>query len=318
MMNCFTKIFTSQRTDNRVRGVRGWVLASAGLLGALLVSPAANHSAYAQDAGDKVVATINGEAITESELALALNDFGQNLSQYPEEQRRTILIDVFINLRLLAAEAEKSGMATTADFERRMAYLRSRTLRDAYFEKMIEGAVTEEELRSTYDAQIVNVERPEEIRARHILVDTEEEAKAIVEQLNGGADFAELAKEKSTGPSAPSGGDLRYFVRGAMVPAFDEAVFALEVGQISAPVQTQFGWHVIKLEEKRTQPAPEYAELESQLREFVIRNRFGEIVTRLKEAAEIEIMQDPAAASEDENAGGNDNPADSSNSESTQ
>ncbi len=307
----FARKDTKFRSLARLTGLRRlpiiWASASTLLLAAILIPVQPARIATAQEASDKVVAIVNGSDITEAEVALALDDFGENLAQYPEDQRRIILVDVLINLHLLAGEAEKEGMDSTPEFERRMAYVRSRTLRDAYFEQKIDTEITNETIQAAYEEQIANIERPEEIHARHILLDTEEEAVAIVEQLNGGADFAELAAEKSTGPSAPNGGDLGFFEKGMMVPAFAEAAFALEIGQISAPVQTQFGWHVIKVEEKRTQPAPQLTEVEDQLREYLIRNRFAEIIEQLKENATIEIVGRPAPDAGDSDAGENEN-----------
>ncbi|MBZ0217815.1 MAG: hypothetical protein K8F25_14755, partial [Fimbriimonadaceae bacterium] len=164
------------RLTSRCGAFRRWILASAGLL-AVVLSPALSVPlAHAQDGQEKIVATVNGKAITEADLQVARNDFGENLAQYPEDQRRTILIDVLINLQLLAGEAEKTGMAATPEFERRMAYVRARTLRDTYFEQEIEEGISDEVLRTAYDEQIGSIEQPEEVRARHILVDTEDEA----------------------------------------------------------------------------------------------------------------------------------------------
>lgn len=317
MTICSNENNYSRRAINCRRGFRHWASLSAGLLAILLSSAMPAPSARAQEASETVVATVNGKTITEADLEIARNDFGENLAQYPEDQRRNILIDVLVNLQLLAAEAEKTGLASTPAFERRLAYVRARTLRDSYFETEIEGDITDETMRAAYDEQIGSIEQPEEVSARHILVDTEEDAKAVVEALNDGADFATLATEKSTGPSAQNGGDLGFFEKGMMVPAFAEAAFALDVGSISAPVQTQFGWHVIKVEEKRTKPAPAFEEIESQLREFLIRNKFAEVITKLKEGATIDIVADPdmiegaAPANEDADPGAAPEEADS-------
>jgi peptidyl-prolyl cis-trans isomerase C len=135
----------------------------------------------------------------------------------------------------------------------------------------------------------------EEVRARHILVETEDEAKAISQQIKGGADFAELAKEKSKDPgSAKEGGDLGYFAKGSMVPEFAEVAFKMYPGQVSNPVKTQFGWHIIKLEDKRSRQVPDFDQVRNQIEAFVARRSQSEFVTQLRETAKIERLEKPA------------------------
>jgi peptidyl-prolyl cis-trans isomerase C len=188
-------------------------------------------------------------------------------------------------------------MADTPLFQQRLDYLEERALRRAYFAESIANAVTEEAVRADYDAFVADFEPQEEIRASHILVESEEEARQVKTDLEGGADFATLAKERSIDPGAANGGDLGFFSRGMMVAPFEEAAYALtEVGQISEPVQSQFGWHVIKLEEKRQSEAPAFEQVAGQLQQQLLMTTFDETVARLMEGVEIDIPDAALAA----------------------
>ncbi len=156
------------------------------------------------------------------------------------------------------------------------------------------AALTEEALQQTYDDAVKSMNGQEEARARHILVENEDEAKAIVDQLKGGADFAALAKEKSKDPGAADGGDLGYFTKDQMVPQFSEVAFKMYPGQLSNPVKTQFGWHVIKLEDKRTKQAPEFDKVKDQLEAYVARKAQTEYIAKLRQSAKIERLDKPA------------------------
>lgn len=258
-----------------------------------LSAPLAQAQAQAQ-AQDAVVATMNGEPITESDLAIALTDLNEQFGQLPQEQRRAAALSAVIEIRLLAAEAEKAGLADGDEFSRRMALLRQRALHSAYIDEEIAGTVTDEAVRARYDEQIAATTPAEELRARHILVETEDEAKAIIADLEAGGDFEAIAKEKSKDGAAANGGDLGYFTAGRMVPEFETAAFALEVGAHSKePVQTQFGWHVIKVEDKREQQPPAFEQVAPQFRSLLLREAYFNKVTELREAAAVEIS-DPA------------------------
>ncbi len=182
-------------------------------------------------------------------------------------------------------------MAESDVFARRKAYLEDRALRRAYLEEVVAESITDAEVQAEYDTIFKDFAGQEELRARHILVETEDEAKALVEELNGGADFVETAKAKSTGPSGAQGGDLGYFKEGDMVPEFYEAANALEVGAISRPVQSQFGWHVIKLEDRKASAPPALAQVEPQVRQRVLAQKFEEIVAENKEKITVEIVE---------------------------
>ena len=255
----------------------------------LMLTPVAN----AQDNGTKVLAKVNGVEITERELAFAETDLAQQFAQAPEGQRRAMVLNALIDIKLLAASAEAEGLDKEKNFQARMAFLRSRALHNSYFQQKALSNITDEELKSRYEKEIAAVPPSEEVRARHILVEKEEDAKAIIKQLDEGADFETLAKEKSTGPSGPNGGDLGYFGKGQMVPEFEVAVFALETGKHTAkPVKTQFGWHVIKKEDARTSQPPAFEQIEGQIRQLLAREKYIALTTEARNAQPIEILDE--------------------------
>lgn len=248
----------------------------------------AGSLAIAQD--DDVVATVNGHQITEAELQVAMADLGQQFAQLPAEQRRAAVLTAIIEIRLVSAQAEELGLGDSEEFRQRMEFLRNRALHSAYIESEISTRVTDEVLRERYESEIADIEMGEEIRARHIIVETQEEAAGIIAQLDEGGDFEELAQEHSQDGAAAQGGDLGYFTQGQMVPEFEEAAFAMEVSAHSSePVETQFGWHVIKLEDRRDQSPPEFDEVSNELRQIMLSEVYMEQVEGLREAAEIEI-----------------------------
>jgi len=251
-------------------------------------------SAAAMTQEDTVVATINGEAVTEADIAIAMADLDQQFAQLPQDQRRAAALSAIIEIRLMSAEAEKSGLADSDDFQRRMKLLRERALHSAYIDQQIASAVTDEAVRARYDKQISETPPANEVHARHIIVETEEEAAAVIAELDAGGDFIEIAKEKSKDGAAAQGGDLGYFSAGQMVPEFEQAAFAMNVGEHSKePVQTQFGWHVIKVEDKRAQQPPAFEQVQNQFRSLLLREAYFNKVTELREGATIEIG-DPA------------------------
>ena len=243
---------------------------------------------------DTVVATVNGRAITEGDVALALTP-PQPGEQLTPEQRRARALSAIIDVRSVVAKAEEAGL-DDADLQRRVAFLRDRELQNSYLSQTIEPSITEALLRERYDREVGSVPPVEEVRARHILLETEEDARAVIEELQAGADFAELARARSTGPSAATGGDLGYFGPGRMVPAFDEAARALPVGEFTTdPVQTQFGFHVILVEDKRPVEPPTFEQVREQVREVVTRERYIETLREARSAAEI-VIEDEALA----------------------
>src|SRR5262245_4728409 len=253
-------------------------------------------------ADDPVVARVNGTEIKQSDLDFAASDLGPRLTNFSAEDRKKVLLQYLIETELIAAAAQTDHLEKSETFPGRLKYYERRALRDAYFDLKIYQAVTDAEARKIYDEKIGQVKPEQEIHARHILVETEAEAKEIAERLKKGEDFAALAKEKSKDPGA-EGGDLGFFTRGQMVKPFEEAAFALDVGQISDPVQTPFGWHIIKVEEKRDQPLPSFDQVKDGIISQLVQIKAQEVVSSLRKAATVEVV-DPTLkkAMEDEQA----------------
>jgi peptidyl-prolyl cis-trans isomerase C len=233
---------------------------------------------------------VNGSDITEAELGFAEAEVGSEIAGLPAEARRRVLVEYLVEAHLFAEAAGKNQLGSGKEFEERLAYYKLRALRDTFYEKKVRDAVTEVQAKKAYDEQIAKIVPEPEVRARHILVKTEQEAKDLVKQLKGGADFIELAKKSSDGPSAQTGGDLGYFARGQMVKPFEDAAFTLKAGEISAPVQTEFGWHVIKVEDKRNRPVPAFDEVKDQLVASLVQNQLKTVVQGLRGTAKVEIV----------------------------
>ena len=259
--------------------------------------PAARKN-FASEAGatgsDPVVARVNGVDIKQSDLTLAEEDVGADIQGTSAEAKREQLIAYLADIIMVTQAADKKSLGDNPDFKRRLAFLRNKLLMGFGLQEESKAALTEEALQQTYNDAIKSMNGQEEVRARHILVENEDEAKAIVDQLKGGADFAALAKEKSKDPGAADGGDLGYFTKDQMVPQFSEVAFKMYPGQLSNPVKSQFGWHVIKLEDKRTKQPPEFDKVKDQIETFVARKAQTEYIAKLRQSAKIERLDKPA------------------------
>lgn len=258
----------------------------------LLAMTLGSASLSAAEPGD-VVAKVGDADITEADIAFAAQDLGQQLQQFPPDQWRALLLDVVVDMELIAQAAREDGIDQDPDFKKQLEFLELQALRNAYISQKIDGAITDDVLNSAYEEEFKDYEGPEEVNARHILVNEKAEAEDLIKALDGGADFVELAKENSTGPSGPNGGDLGYFGKGQMVKPFEEAVFELEPGAYTKePVQTQFGWHVIKLEDKRRQEKPAFEAVAGELRQRLIREQYEAKMAELKDGTAVEILDD--------------------------
>lgn len=240
----------------------------------------------------KILATVNGAEITEKDVEIARSEIGEQLSNIPAAQQKRELVLYLIENQLLASAAEKENMHEGPEADARLKYYRRRALHDAYYHKNIRLAVDETAMRKVYDEEVAKLEPQEEFRARHILVKTQEDAFEVIERLNRGGDFADLAKELSTGPSGPQGGDLGYSAKGRMVPEFEKAALALKKGEVSEPVKTQFGWHVIKLEDKRMKEPPSFNDVKGSMKSGMIRQKAIEVITGLRKDAKIDILDE--------------------------
>lgn len=250
--------------------------------------------ALAQDAKDPVIAKIDGTVVTKADLDLAIGNLDPQLAQLPEEQKKLAALSTIIDAKVIAEKARAEKLDQSDDFKARLEFILDRELHNTYFKKHVVDAVTDADVQARYDKEIKALPPVEEIRARHILVKTEDEAKTVIKELGEGKDFAELAKAKSTDPNKSDGGDLGFFKKGMMVPEFETAAFAMNKGDVSkVPVKTQFGFHVIKLEDKRVAPPPAFDQVKDQVRQVVFRDKYMEMLKASKDAAKIEI-DDPA------------------------
>ena len=247
-------------------------------------------------AEDKVVAKVDGKPITETDVRIAEDDLAGSLPNLEGPARQRYVIDYLIDLKLLSAEGEKAKIAEGDEFARRMVYARDRIL----MEKLLNGvggkAASPEAMKAFYDEQVKALPKEYEVRARHILVDTEEAAKAALARIKGGEDFAKVASELSKDPgSGKEGGDLGYFTRDRMVPEFAEAAFKTEPGQISEIVKSQFGYHIIKVEDRREKKPPSFDQVKDQIAKYMAQKAQEDEVTKLRTAAKIERIDPPPA-----------------------
>ena len=239
-------------------------------------------------AKDRVVATVDGEKIMLSALQQLYADLPERFRRVPFERLYDPLLDQVIRIRLGAAKARAAGLDRTEAFRRKLRTFADRMLQQAYLEAHIDRTVTAEQLRKAYRDFVAGYRGAEEVRARHILVKTRKAALAVVEALDKGANFAELARKRSTGPSGARGGDLGWFDRTRMVKPFAEAAFALKKGAFTAePVKTQFGWHIILLEDRRRQPPPPFEAKRAGLKTELGRGVAEAEIERLRSTAKI-------------------------------
>ena len=259
------------------------VLVLAG--GLVIAAPVPN--AFSQER--ILVAKLNGEDIYLDEVLRLVEKLPEEIRQQPLETYFDRLIDDIVDSRLAAAAGNEAGLTNDERVIEQMSIAAQRVLAEAWINSELRKSITDEAVQQAYDIFVADEQSRHEVRARHILVKEKAEAEAVIAELLGGEDFAELAKKRSTGPSGPNGGDLGYFPRGAMVPAFENAAFALEAGSFTqTPVQTQFGWHIILVEEKRIAEAPTIEELAPQLRQNLISQNLGRLLDSLRTNARIE------------------------------
>ncbi len=272
-------------------GPRPGLVAVAGCLAVLLL---AGLPLRAEEA-NPVLAKVNGADIRQSDLALAEEELGPSLAQMDPATKKENVLAFLIDMKIVAKAAEDKKVENNEDFKKRLAFTRNRLLMDSLLAAEGKAATTDEAMKKVYEEASKQIAGEQEVHARHILVPTEEEAKAVAEELKKGADFAELAKKKSKDPGASDGGDLGFFTKDQMVPEFSAVAFALEPNKISDPVKSQFGWHIIKVEEKRNRQAPEFEQVKAQIETYVTRKAQAEYVAKLREAAKIERMDKPDA-----------------------
>lgn len=262
---------------------------------ALALAIAASPAAWGQPSGpaaapaDPVVARVDGQPILLSDLAAAAEELPEELRSLSPQLLYPLLLEQLITGRAVTAQARRAGLDRDAAVRARIRRAEDQELQQAWLSREIASRVTEEAVRARYEQEVANRPAEEEVRARHILLRTESEARAVLAELRAGADFAAVAQQRSIGPGAREGGDLGFFRRGDMVPEFAEAAFALQPGQISSePVRSPFGWHIIKVEERRRVAPPPFAEVAQALREQLIEAEVQAAVARARAGVQIE------------------------------
>jgi peptidyl-prolyl cis-trans isomerase C len=247
-------------------------------------------------ADDKVLAKVNGSEIRQSDVTMAEEELAPSLAQMDPATKAENVLSFLIDLKIVSKAAEDKKIADSDDFKKRMAFTRNRLLMDSLLAQEGKSATTDAAMKKVYEDASKQISGEQEVHARHILVETEDEAKAVKAELDKGADFAELAKKKSKDPGASDGGDLGFFTKEQMVPEFSDVAFKLDPGKISDPVKSQFGWHIIKVEEKRNRKAPDFEQVKAQIETYVTRKAQADYVGKLREAAKVERMDQPANA----------------------
>ncbi|MGZ5914917.1 MAG: peptidylprolyl isomerase [Hyphomicrobium sp.] len=271
--------------------LKGRVLLAAAVVAAISAGGFLRFAAAEDKPGDTVVATVNGQPITESDLRFAENELGGEIANLPPEVKRRALAEYLIDNELFAKAAEEAKIAATPEYEQQMRYLKRRVLRELYFDKTLKGKIGEDEAKKIYTEKIAQLKPEEEIEARHILVDSEEKAKELHAKIVAGADFAQLAKENSTDTgSKDQGGVLGYFGHGQMVPEFEAAAFKLEKGQVSEPVHTNFGWHIIKVDDRRKKEPPSFAAVKDTILNSLVVRKAQDTATELRSKAQVEYV----------------------------
>lgn len=243
-----------------------------------------------------VLARVDGHEIRWTDVVASARDL-------PEEYRTKLeavfpaLLERLIDVRLIIAAGREAGLEKDEKVRRQVTEFEDRAISEAFIKQAVSDQATDAMFRARYDAYVARLNANAEVRARHILLDSEAVARDVIAVLNAGADFVKLARTRSLGPSAEQGGDLDYFTRDNMTPAFAEAAFSLEAGQYSqAPVQTEFGWHVIKVEDRRSEEPVSFFRMRDQLREGINRELMDKLLSDLRAKADIELFPEAAAS----------------------
>ncbi len=256
---------------------------------ALLFAFAFTTTAVAQSLADGgVAATVNGEKISHADVRAIYDNLPARTRSKSLESLFDQIVDQLVERQVVAQAAVQAGYGDNAEVRRRVALATQDVLRQVYLKERSRQAITESGLREAYQDMKADRAGEREVHARHILLESREDALAVLVELRNGADFEALARTRSTGPSGPDGGDLGYFTYEQMVPPFSQAAFALKVGAVTPlPVETRFGWHVIRVDDRRPVPAPAFAAVREELRAQEAGLAVAEITNKLRRAARI-------------------------------
>ncbi|HYC03887.1 MAG TPA: peptidylprolyl isomerase [Azospirillaceae bacterium] len=275
----------------RVAALSAVLASSAATVALAQTTPAPAAPAAKTAEPDPVVARVNGKEVRRTEFLAALEQLPPQVQQMPLQQIYQPLLEQIVNSKLVADAAYKAKLQDSKEVKAKVKQAEERFVQEAYLVKQIDSKITEAGMRKKYDEWVKANPPQDEVRARHILTKTKEEADAVIKQLAGGADFAKLAAEQKIDTAAASQqGDLGYFVADEMVEPFSKAAFAMKAGEVSkAPVETQFGFHVIKVEDKRKRTPPTFEQAAPQIREAMAQEIAGTIVEDLRKTAKIEV-----------------------------
>ncbi|MDH3240193.1 MAG: peptidylprolyl isomerase [Alphaproteobacteria bacterium] len=252
---------------------------------------APNEGAKSAKSADPVVARVDGTEIRQSDVEAAIEQLPSQYTQIPRDTLVRAMTEKLIDGTLAANKARAAGMDKGEAFRVARSRAELQLLEQIYIQRLVQRQVTDRAVRRRYDRDSKSMTRGRQVRARHILVKTREEAINAIVMLNRGKDFAALAAEISIGPSKSQGGDLGFFKREQMVPAFSKAAFALKKGEISkAPVQTRFGWHVIKVEDTKSAAPPAFAEVQQEIRQKMSDEVIEKEMQELRKGAKIERL----------------------------
>ena len=266
-------------------------------LAAILPALAGNSPALAQEEpADEVVATVDGTPIRYSDLAMADEEMGAALAQLEPQIRFQYLLGMLIDRRVVAMEAREKHVDDDPAVQRRQEYYGEKALRDVYWVQLMQDKVTDEAIATWYEKNIVSAPAEREAHARHIIAESEQQAAKIAAEIKGGKSFEAAAAEYSRDPGSSDDGDLGWFPREEMVPEISDAVFSMKPGEVSGPVQTQFGWHVIQLVEFRDLPKPTIEEAHDEIVRKIARDEGQKLMEKLRSDAKIEIIGAESAA----------------------
>jgi peptidyl-prolyl cis-trans isomerase C len=303
--------FSSSHASARCGQSSPWLLAprrrSAAVAAGFAVIMAAGIALAQAPAADPVIAKVNGVEIRQSDIAIAEEDLGRDIPANDAQGRRDYVVGYLTDMILIAKAAEAKKIPDTATFKQKLVWMRYKALMETVLGEESKTATAEPALRKIYEDATKQMSGQEEVRARHILFRVtdpsnqalskaaEDKVKATIERIKKGEDFATLAQSLTEDPSGKqNGGDLGYFTRDQMVPEFSEIAFRLEKGQVSDPVKTQFGWHVLKVEDKRQRAAPPFEQVREEIEQFATRKAQVDLVTKLRADAKIERLDKPA------------------------
>lgn len=255
----------------------------------------ATPSSYPVSAENPLVARVNGQDITKADVQDALKNMPENFRQFPEDVVSQIALDQMIGERVIDAKIGNSGLASDPEVQKELANAEKQIIRSIFIEREVKKAITDERIQKAYDEYKANFPNVEEVKAAHILVSSEDEQKAkdLIKQLDAGEDFAKLAKENSLDGSSETGGDLGYFAKEEVVPEFAKAAFETKVGAYTkTPVKSSFGYHIIKIEDRRERPAADFETAKPYLEQEISRQMYNEVLAQWREEAKVERFDD--------------------------